>query len=55
VAAEAKHVRPLAQPQPYQGRVAAEFLAGADELGDMGRQFQVFKLNLTDAVVEGDA
>jgi hypothetical protein len=38
MAAEAEHVRPLAQPQPGQARPAGELEAGPDELGYMRRQ-----------------
>jgi hypothetical protein len=54
-AAEAKHVRPLRQPQPVKRWPGGQLKAGPDELGHMGRHLQAFKLNLTYTVIEGNA
>jgi hypothetical protein len=54
VAAEAKHVRPLPQPQPRERWPGAQLPTGPDKLGDVSRHVQIFKLNLTYTVIQGD-
>ena len=44
--AEAKHVRPLPQPQPRQTGTAPQLEAGSDEFDHMGWQVQVVKVDM---------